>query len=195
MAESLFHRKAEAKPASTRTPHELIQKEVAHLRKRATARHGDKPRRKFAIAATLTVVCLLLGLFFMDPILHAWYRYDAIHAYTYLHYFGGGKEANELATSGILRPDEVHQLNLSPETYKDDFATPRAAAQNARAIIDYMASVRALHSGRYEDLHWLGRLRYDIFVRIGLMPPASWDFLDPDIPSDAAPAPMQPAQP
>ena len=197
MAQSLFQRKVEANPAGL-TPHELIEHEVAHLKKRGTARHGDKPHRSFALGTTLFILCAVLGLYILDPIMHAWYRYDAIHAYTYLHNFGVGKEADELATSGLFRPEEIVQLDRNLETDKDDYATPQDAAKTARTILHYMASVKALHAGRYEQLDWFERFRYDIFIRAGLMPPTAWDFLDPDVPNDVAPAPPPapaPAQP
>ncbi|HEX4141008.1 MAG TPA: hypothetical protein VHY09_11715 [Candidatus Methylacidiphilales bacterium] len=181
MSESLFQRKLESKPAATTTPHALIEKEIEHLKKRKTARYGDKPRQRASMWAFGIVMCALVGLYIMDPVLHAWYKGEAVHTYTYLHNFGTGKEADELATSGILRPEEIVTLNRGTATDKDYYATPQDAARAARTIINFMASVKALHYGRYEDLSFLGRVRYDLFIRTGLTPPTAWDFLDPGV--------------
>jgi hypothetical protein len=189
MPDSLFHRKPDAKATAVLTPHQMIEKETAHLKNRTTARYGDRPKRRLSVWMTVLVLGGLLGLYLLDPILHAWYRYDAIHAYTYLHNFGSGNEATELATCGMFRPDEIVQINRGTLTDKDDYATPQDAAKTARAVLNYVASVKALHNGNYEQLNWLGRLRYDIFVRSGLNPPIAWDVLDPGVPSDDTPAP------
>jgi hypothetical protein len=180
MADSLFRRHREAKTGST-TPQELIEKEVAHLKKGTTARYGNKPRRNLSVWLAGLFVCALILLYIMDPLLHAWYKGEAVHAYVYLHNAGTGTEANELAGSGILRPEEVAQLNRSLRNYRDYYSTPQDAARTARWITSYMASVKTLHAGAYDNLNPLQRLRYELFMRTGLVPPISWDFLDPDV--------------
>jgi hypothetical protein len=178
MSSSLFQRRP-VETAGPATPHELIEKEVAHLKKGKTARYGDKPVRRASIWAFALVICALIGLYIMDPVLHAWYKSEAIHTYTYLHNFGTSEQAAELASSGILRPEEIVELDRSQLTYKEDYNTPRDALQASHTIIQYMASVRKLRDGKYEKLDFLGTLRYDLFIRNGLNTPTAWDSLDP----------------
>ena len=182
MGESLFQRKPDAASAPTSlTPHQMIEKEVEHLKKGKLARYGDKPVRKASIWLIVVTLCALVWLYIMDPVMHAWYKYEAAHAYRYLHNYGAGKEFAELAASGILSPEEIHQLDRSTQTDKDYYSTPRAGAQAAQTIVDYMASVKALHKGVYVNLDPVGRVRYTLFVRYGIIPPTSWNFLDPGI--------------
>ncbi len=177
---SLFQRKQPA-PQPT-SPYELIEKEVEHLKKkRGTARQGDKPAQKMSIAILVFLVCALVGLYILDPIEHAWYKYEAIRAYTYLHDFGGGGQADEVAATGILQPQEVALLNRGTLTYKDYFNSPQDAAKTARSIIAYMASVKQLHARAYEDLDPVNKLRYALFIRENLFVPTSWDSLDPAV--------------
>ena len=176
---SLFQRNTETKPTPV-TPHDLIEHEIKHLKNRGSVRYGDKGRRRETSLWVLGLaVCALVGLYLLDPFAHAVYKYQAIRVYSYLHAFGGGREAAELAGTGILRPEEIAYLNQGLETYKDSYATPAAAAQAARTIISYMAAVKLLHAGRVEDLGLFERLRYDLFIRPGLPLPIAWNFLDP----------------
>jgi hypothetical protein len=159
----------------------LIEHEIKHLKNRTSVRYGTRERARSSSLWLLGLaICALVGLYLLDPLQHAVYKYQAIHAYGYLHAFGGGREAAELASSGILRPEEVTYLNQGLETYKDSYATPAAAAQTARSIVNYMAEVKLLHAGRWEKLDLLERVRYDLFVRPGLPMPIAWSFLDPD---------------
>ena len=179
MSQSLFQRnKVETAPAPV-TPHELIHKEVAHLKKGKTARYGDKPVRRASMWALVGVISAVLWLFIMDPVIHAWYKSEAIHTYVYLHYFGTSEQAAELASSGILRPEEIVELNLSQQAYKDSYDSLREAQESSHKIIHYMDSVRRLHAGKYEKLDFIGMVRYDLFIRNGLNTPTAWDGLDP----------------
>jgi hypothetical protein len=138
----------------------------------------------------VTIVgCGLGWLYLMDPILHAWYRSEAISAYLYLQSYGTGKDADELASSGILRPDEIVQLNRLHGSYQDYFSNPKAAAQEAQTIIAYMASVKQLHAGVYANLDAIDRLRYWLFIHHGILLPTSSDWLDPSIPEEQTEAP------
>lgn len=182
MSDSLFRRNPIETAPGPATPQELIEKEVAHLKKkRGTARYGDKPVRRASIWGLVIVMCGIVWLYIMDPVLHAWYKGEAIHTYTYLHNFGTSEQATELATSGILRPEEIVELNRSQKTDKDYYATPRDALQTAHTIILYMNSVRKLHDGKYEKLDFIGTIRYDLFLRNGLPTPTAWDGLDPAV--------------
>jgi hypothetical protein len=180
MAQSLFQRKV-APDHEPPTPYDLIEPEIVHLKKGYSVRYGPKPRKK----APLWVVVLGFGglawLYLMDPLEHAWYKEEAVKAYHYLHSYGAGKKADELAASGILSPVEVARLNQQSGSYQDSYATPRDAANEAATIVTYMNSVRLLHAGRYEQLDPLGRMRYLLFIRTGLFLPTSWDFLDPAV--------------
>jgi hypothetical protein len=180
MGDSLFQRKPAGKPTST-SPYDLIQHEITHLKKGTTARHGNKPRKKMSLWLVALGACGLAWLYLMDPIEHAWYKGEAVKTYVYLHNYGVGKEADQLAGSGILAPEEVAELDQRHGSFQDYYATPKAAAQAATTIVSYMASVKLLHSGRYEQLGPVGRMRYLLFIRTGLFLPTSWDFLDPSV--------------
>jgi hypothetical protein len=131
MSTSLFQRK-QAEPTGPATPHELIEKEVAHLKKKKSSRYGEKPVRTASVWGLVCVICAIIGLYCMDPVMHAWYKSDAIKAYVYLHYFGTSEQAAELASTGILRPDEIVALDRSAQTYKDTFST----LQEAQSILE-----------------------------------------------------------
>jgi hypothetical protein len=180
MAESLFQRKAPAKrePAS---PYDLIEGEIVHLKKGVSVRYGTQPQKRTPLWMVVLGFCGLIYLYLLDPIEHAWYKSEAIKAYLYLHSYGAGKEADQLAGSGILSTDEVNLLNQQHGSYQDYYATPQAAASEATTIVTYLTSVKLLHAGRYEDLDPLGRMRYLFFIRTGLFLPTSWDFLDPAV--------------
>jgi len=179
MSGSLFHRTPAAATPGPATPHELIQKEVAHLKKGKSARYGDKPVRKASIWALVGVICALIWLYIQDPVLHAWYKSEAIKTYVYLHYFGSSEQAAEFGSSGILRPEEIVELNHSPQSYKDEYTSLQDALSSSHKIILYMNSVRKLHAGKYEKLDFIGTVRYDLFIRNGINLPTAWDSLDP----------------
>jgi len=179
MSQSLFQRHRVATAPAPLTPRELIEKEVAHLKKGKTARYGDKPVRRASMWTFVGVISVLIWLYIMDPVIHAWYKSEAIRTYVYLHYFGTSEQATELAASGILRPEEIVELDRSQQSYKDDFASLREAEETAHKIIHYMDSVRRLHAGKYESLDFIGMVRYDLFIRNGLDTPTQWDGIDP----------------
>ena len=183
MAESLFHRKSPPK-AGPPTPYDLIEAEVVHLKKGKgySVRYGPKPQKK-SLWLTVLGACGLAFLYLQDPMMHAWYKGDAIKAYLYLHNYGAGNEANQLAGCGILRPEEIATLNQQHGSYQDYYPTPASAAKEAMTIVSYTVSVKLLHSGRYEELDPLGRMRYLLFIRTGLVLPTQWDFLDPTVSS------------
>ena len=53
--------------------------------------------------------------------------------------------------------------------------------QQANEIIQYQTNVQLLHSGKYQKLDPVARMRYLLFVRTNLLLPISWDFLDPAV--------------
>jgi hypothetical protein len=180
MGESLFQRKTGDKPA-TLSPYDLIEREIDHLKHRPSVRYGTKSKRRMSAWLLVLAACGLGWLYLMDPFEHAWYKYEAISSYLYLHNYGTGKDADELAAAGILQPEEVTLLNRRHGSYQDTYASPGTAAATAQAIIAYMHSVKQLHAGAYANLDPVGRLRYVLFIRPGLFLPTSWDCLDPAV--------------
>ncbi|MEI9999324.1 MAG: hypothetical protein WDO13_09220 [Verrucomicrobiota bacterium] len=125
--------------------------------------------------------CTLAWLYLMDPVLHAWYKGEAVKTYLYLHNFGSAQQVDALVASRILSPEEVHVLDGRRGSFQDYYPSPQQANDTAQTIMDYMAEVRALHAGRYQSLDPVGRMRYLLFIRTGLVLPTSWDFLDPSV--------------
>ena len=182
MRKSLFHK--EPPKATPPTPFELIEPEIVHLKKGYSIRHGAKPPKK---APPWVLVIGFLGLawlYLMDPVIHAWYKGEAMRTYLYLHDYGAGPEMQALAASQILSADEIATLNHKQGSFQDYYSSPQAAARQATEISDYMANVRLLHAGKYQQLDPIGRMRYLLFIRTNLFLPTSWDFLDPTVSSD-----------
>jgi hypothetical protein len=180
MASSLFQRKP-GPPAEPPSPYELIEPEIVHLKKGYSIRYGAKPRKRTPLWVVFLGFCGLVWLYLQDPFLHAWYKGEAAKAYVYLHNYGAGKDAVELAASGILTPEEVSALDQRHGSFQDSYPSPQVAARQAQAIIAYLVAVRELHAGSYQELDPVGRMRYLLFIRTGLVLPRQWDFLDPTV--------------
>ncbi|HEV3273060.1 MAG TPA: hypothetical protein VGZ93_12845 [Candidatus Methylacidiphilales bacterium] len=179
MEKSIFHKKnRENQPP---TPYELIEPEIVHLKKGYSIRYGARPKPKIPLWLFLLAFCGLGWLYLMDPILHAWYKGEAVRTYLYLHNYGGGSLANGLVASEILSPQEAAVLNRRQGSFQDYYASPEAADQQAGTIINYMTTVRLLHAGKYEQLDPVGRMRYLLFIRTGIVVPTQWSFLDPSV--------------
>ena len=177
---------APSKPAVPPAPGpyaiERIEKEIAHLRQRESARHGPGQRRTRRLAWLLILLgTTLLGLFLIDPAEHALRRGQAIHAYLYLHHYGSEKRANELLASQIFSPNEIVILNRRPGDFHEFYASPVEANRAEQAVVSYLQGVDNLHRGKSEELDALGKIRFALFVRLGLNPPIDWKFLDPKI--------------
>lgn len=179
MAKSLFQ-KDNAEDSSP-TPYELIEPEIVHLKKGYSIRHGPRSKPKKPLWLLVLAFCGLAWLYLMDPILHAWYKGEAAQTYLYLHNYGGGHKAEDLIATQILSPHEVETLNHRQGSFQDYYASPEAANRQADTIIDYMTSVRLLHDGKYLQLDPVGRMRYALFIRTGLVLPTDWGFLDPSV--------------
>jgi hypothetical protein len=123
----------------------------------------------------------LAWLYLMDPVIHAWYKGEGIRTYLYLHNYGTGTLSTELATSGLFTPDEIQTLDRRQGSFQDYYASPQAANDQAEAIVNYTAHVRDLHAGKYQGLDPVGRMRYLLFIRTGLVLPTDWSVLDPSI--------------
>ena len=163
----------------TALSYERIQRETSHLQKRKSVRDGKdvKPTRTPWLLIALGLA--LLWLFFMDPFLHSFKKNDAIRDYLYLHNCGSDRKAAELAASGILSASEVEILNRRVGSFQDYYANAAAANQDADSIIAYMNGVAALHAGHYDALDWVGKVRYQLFVRFGIMPPTEFGLFEP----------------
>jgi len=179
MAKSLFQKNTSED--SQPTPYELIEPEIVHLKKGYSIRHGAKGRPKRPLWMVVLLSLALAWLYLMDPIMHAWYKGEAMRTYLYLHNYGAGPLVDELVASQILSSDEINTLNRENGSFQDYYATPDAANQQAEIIIKYMSDVRLLHAGNYEPLNSLGRMRYLLFIYPGLVLPTQWDFLDPSV--------------
>jgi hypothetical protein len=180
MAKSLFQRNYPEGP-SPPTPYELIEPEIVHLKKGYSIRHGERPSPKAPPWMLVLAFCGLAWLYLMDPIIHAWNKGEAIRTYLYLHNYGTGSLANQLAASQILLPDEVEALNHRQGAFQDYYPSLDDAKHHAEVIIKYMNDVRLLHAGKYQKLGPVGRMRYLLFIRTGLVLPSDWTFLDPGV--------------
>jgi len=165
-----------------RTPEELIEKEVRHLRKGQSTRHHNLSPSRTATWLLVLVIGALIWLYVMDPITYAWYKGEGVRTYLYLHSFGSGKLEQQLLLSGIFSSDEIEALkHRQGGAYQDYYATPQDAERQAKTIITHMENVRLLHEGKYQQLHWIGKLRYALFIRLGIPVPTQWSFLNPTI--------------
>jgi hypothetical protein len=177
--ESLFRKNTPK--GSSPTPYELIEPEIVHLKKGYSIRYGSRPPRKAPVWVLILAFCGLAWLYLMDPLLHAWYKGEAIRTYLYLHNYGGGPQADNLIATRIFSRDEVNVLNRRQGSFQDYYASPEAANRKAEAIINYMTAVHLLHAGKYQQLDPVGRMRYVLFIRTGIVLPTEWSFLDPSV--------------
>jgi hypothetical protein len=176
---SLFDKEIPA--GATPTPYELINPEIVHLKKGYSIRHGERARKKMPTWLLVMTFGCLAWIYLMDPILHAWYKGEAIRDYLYLRDYGNASLTASLIATGILSAEDVELLNHRHGSYESYYASPDAANHQAQTIIDYMSKVRALHQGRYQGLDPLGRMRYLLFIRLGIFVPTDWSFLDPSV--------------
>jgi hypothetical protein len=179
MEKSLFHKNSPEEPSPT--PYELIEPEIVHLKKGYSIRHGPKAKKRTPPWLVILAFCGLTWLYLMDPVLHAWYKGEAIRAYLYLHNYGSGPLAENLVATRIFTPDEVDTLNHRQGSFQDYYSSPGAADQEADVIINYLADVRLLHAGKYETLDPVGRMRYALFIYPGIVLPTQWSVLDPSV--------------
>jgi len=194
MAKSLFHKDSPEPPSPT--PYDLIGKEIDHLKKKGTSvRHGTNVPNSAAPWVIFLAICVVVGLYIMDPVFHAWDKGDAVRVYLYLHSYGTGPTADKLVATGIFSPDEVDVLNRRTGVFQNYYVSPQAATHRAEAIIQYMNSVKLLQAGKYEQLDPVGKMRYELFVRWGIFVPTQWTFLDPTIEDKPAAEPPPPDQP
>jgi hypothetical protein len=179
MENSLFHKQAlkEAPP----TPYELIEPEIVHLKKGYSIRYGEKRAKRAPPWILIIGFLWLVWLYIMDPVIHAWYKGEAVRTYLYLHNYGAGPELKQLVASHILSADEISVLDSRHDAVQDYYATPQAAAAQATTITTYIKNVALLHAGKYQQLDPIGRMRFLLFIRTQLYLPQTWDFLDPSV--------------
>jgi hypothetical protein len=179
MDKSPFHKATPKGPSPT--PYELIEPEIVHLKKGYSIRYGLRAKPKTPLWLLLLAFCGLGWLYLMDPVLHAWYKGEAVRTYLYLHNYGAGPLADNLIATRILSADEVDVLNHRQGSFRDYYVSPEAANLKATAIIDYMTALRLLHAGKYQQLDPVGRMRYLLFIRPGIVLPTDWSVLDPSV--------------
>ena len=160
---------------------ELIEHEIDHLKKRRGVRDAKQTERAWRSMLVFFAVLGVLWLYVMDPFLFSYNRGDAIHVYLYLHNYGSDADAQAVAASGLLTPNEVTLLDHREGAFQDYFDVTGPAERRGAELIAYMAQVHALHEGRYEDLSLVNKLRYFLFVKTGLTPPIRWQSLDSPI--------------
>jgi len=179
MAKSLFQKDTpeDAKP----TPYDLIEHEVKHLKKGTGTRRNPKDKTRTPPWIVILAFCGLAWLYLMDPIYHAWYKGEAVRAYLYLRNFGSAEDVAGLTASQILSPEDIESLNHRSGNYRDYYTSPADAKETALTIETYMKDVHLLHEGRYQGLDPVGRMRYAIFIDLGIFLPTQWPFLDPTV--------------
>jgi hypothetical protein len=160
---------------------ELIEKEIAHLKKGRSVRHAKEEARGFSRSLMVLAILAVLWVYCMDPILFAYHRGDAIRTYLYLHNYGDDRKAAALAASGYFSTIEVQQLNNRAGSFQDYFNGTEAAEKKSAALIRYMQGVHDLHNDNYAALTPLNKFRYVVFVKTGIAPPERWEFLNPSI--------------
>jgi hypothetical protein len=180
MANSLFHKDSpdEKKPP---TPYELIEKEVEHLKKGTSVRHGGAARNRKAPWLAILAFMGLAWLYLMDPFLHAWYKGEAIRVYLYLHQYGSEADLATLVGAHLLSLEEIDVLNHKTGSFREYYNSADDARKRVDAIVSYTTKVQELHAGNYQPLDPVGRMRCVLFVRLGLVLPTDWIFLDPTV--------------
>jgi hypothetical protein len=182
---SLFNRDSGPKQPLDPYSRERIKKEIGHLTHRESVRHPGKrikvrTKNKWVTAGVILALALL-GLFLLDPPMHAYYRGEAIRAYLYLHHFGSDRKATELIDTGIFRGPELELLNHRSGNFENYYSSPIVASKAADDIIRYLQGVEALRHRDYDQLDTLSKVRYWLFARWGLFMPTHWEWLDPAI--------------
>jgi len=179
--ESRFSKEIPGPPPPT--VYEQIGPEISHLLKKdSSVRHpSGQGQKKSPWIATLAI-CVLCGLYFMDPFLYAIHKTDALRTYLYLHnHENEASSTQALVATHILTPNEILVLNNQEGAYQDYFSSSQEADHKVASIARYMHNLQALHSGDYDQLGPIGKLRYLLFVRNGLVPPTTWSGLNPSV--------------
>jgi hypothetical protein len=162
------------------TVYDRIGPEIKHLLKGASVRDAHSRSRAGAWAASIAVA-ILLWLFFMDPFLYSFHKSAAMRAYVYLHNYNSASATDGLIASGMFTKDEILTLNERHGSFQSYFSSPTDAEQGAANAVAFMNGLHALHFGQYAQLDPIGKIRYLLFVRMGIYPPMVWSGLNPAV--------------
>jgi len=178
---SLFTKDPTARAPLPPYSFERIEREIAHLRKSGSIR--SKPGENLTVTRMVSfiAICALLWLYFMDPFLYAYHKGDAIRTYLYLSHYGGEQKAQALVATRIFTASEIRALNHRQGSFQDYFSSPAQADQTADSIMNYMNGLYYLQMGDYDALDPIGKLRYLLFIKTGLLPPTDWSGLTPTV--------------
>ncbi|MCE0499131.1 MAG: hypothetical protein LV481_14415 [Methylacidiphilales bacterium] len=179
MASSIFDKDPSKQPVPSAYARERIEKEIAHLQKARSTRHRTDERHTLGFIVVCVILLAIAGLYFMDPIIYSWDKGDAMQAYLYLHNCGSDQKARALVATGILTQAEVEILNRRHGSFQDYYASPQAAQKTADSIINFMNGLSTQRDGPYDSLDILGKIRFNLFCRWGLIPPTEWPSLNP----------------
>ncbi len=180
MGNSLF-RKESPEDKKPPTPYDLIEKEVQHLKKGSSVRHGGASKNRKMPWLVILGFIGLAWLYLMDPFYHAWYKGEAIRAYLYLHQYGSEADVAALTGAHILSLEEIDVLNHKNGAFRDYFKSADEARKRVDAIVQYQTNVQLLHEDKYQSLDPVGRMRSVLFIRWGIFLPTDWNFLDPTV--------------
>lgn len=176
--ESLFDKDPSQGPPLSN--YEKIASEISHLKKGKSVRQTPgQTTRKLAPIIFILVVLAFIGLYIMDPFLYAWHKYEAIHAYLYLHNYDSATATDALAATRILSEDEILALNQRKGSFQDYYPSAQAAEAEAATIVQFMDGLQNLQMNKYDQLDPLNKLRCFIFIRSGFATPTSWNCLNP----------------
>ena len=176
--QSIFTKGVTARVA---TVYDQIGPEIQHLQRGNSVRDGSMSGSKAGAWAASIALFLLLTLFFMDPFLFAMHKSSAIRAYIYLHNYGSAASTEALVSSGIFSHADVNEMNDKRGSYQDYFASAMDAEKTAASAVSFMSGMHDLRYAQPETLDPIGKLRYMLFVRIGLYPPTIWSGLNPSV--------------
>jgi hypothetical protein len=176
--ESIFSKDPAARTA---TVYDRIGPEISHLQKGNSVRDRAEARNKKGAWAATIALFILLVLFFMDPFLFAMHKSSAIKAYIYLHNYGSSSSTQAMAASRMFSADELQTMNNRHGSFQSFFASPADAQEAATSAVDFMNKAHNLRYGDYDTLDPIGKLRYMLFIRIGLYPPIVWQGLNPTL--------------
>ncbi len=160
-------------------PYESIQSEIAHLKKSSLA--PSFGHRALSALQFLGIVLFLgiVGLYFMDPFAYAIEKRRAFRIYSYLKNFGTSDSLQNLVSTNIFTPEEIHILDVNTDDSRRFFGTTLEAEEASREVISYMIDLEAMKTGNLAKASWLAHLRYNLFGHFGISTPQPWRWLNP----------------
>ncbi len=176
--ESIFRKQPAARAPSV---YDRIGPEIRHLFKGGDPVRDAQSKSKTGAWAATVAIGILLVLFFMDPFLYSAHKSAAIRAYIYLHNYNSASATNALVATGMFSKDEILAMNDRHGAFQSYFSSPLEAELGAANAVAFMNGLHALHYGEYPELDPIGKIRYLLFIRMGLYPPTVWSGLNPSI--------------